>query len=152
MLDIAYVAGLIDGEGCVHLDVSRHRIHRARVSVGMTEPALGLLKSLKQGWGGTIYQARKATEKWAAAYTWHITGEKASVFLREVGPSLLLKAEQARLALQVEEIWAALPPRQNGQRLWDEKSVERCREIAASLHDLNRKGPKKKISAQNAEG
>lgn len=44
-MNFAYVAGLIDGEGCIHLDTSG-RTTRARVSVGMTEPALPILTEL----------------------------------------------------------------------------------------------------------
>lgn len=44
----AYVAGLIDGEGCIHLEKSRTS-YRARVSVGMTAPALPLLTEMHKG-------------------------------------------------------------------------------------------------------
>ena len=141
----AYVAGLIDGEGCIHLDVTRGMYYRARVSVGMTEPALGLLKELQQEWGGTLYQQRKQTQRWAAAWTWHLTGDPAGVLLRAIQPHLRLKAEQARLALELEAIRQALPLRWGNQRLWNEDARTACRAVRHRLHTLNKKGPRASV-------
>lgn len=142
----AYLAGLIDGEGCIHLDTPG-RTYRARVSIGMSAPALALLTELQATWGGTIYCARPATSRWAAAYTWHLTGDPAAALLTAVRPFLRLKQQQADLALEVERLRTALPLRfPNGktkkQRAWSEETRSACEEIKQQMHALNAKGPR----------
>ena len=95
--NLAYVAGLIDGEGCIHLENSR-TTYRPRVSVGMTEPALQLLRELHEEWGGTLYQQRAATDRWAAAWTWHSGGPWAARLLREIFRDLVLRLHRHRAA------------------------------------------------------
>ena len=148
-MNSAYVAGLIDGEGCIHLDVTRRTYYRARVSIGMTEPALALLREMQQEWGGTLYQQRQQTQRWASAWTWHLTGESAANLLRAVQPYLRLKAEQAKLALMVEEIRLALPLRWANQRTWNDEARAACEAIKNRLHTLNKKGPR--VPAKSAE-
>lgn len=140
-MNFAYVAGLIDGEGCIHLDTSG-RTTRARVSVGMTEPALPILTELQNQWGGTIYQQRPATERWAAAYTWHVTGEKAARIIRDIQPYLILKKPQAALALDVELVRHRLGWRRNGQKLWTDAARQECALIRERMRTLNAKGPR----------
>lgn len=141
-VELAYVAGLIDGEGCIHLECSR-TTYRPRVSVGMSQPALPLLKELQAEWGGTLYQARIQTAKWAAAWTWHTGGPEAARLLRATQPYLRLKREQAREALAVHEIWEALTPTKGGQqRRWTPEAREACEWIKQRLHALNAKGPR----------
>lgn len=146
--ELAYVAGLIDGEGCVHLDVPKGT-YLARVSVGMTEPALPLLISLRQTWGGTLYQQRKASERWAAAWTWHMTGDRASALLLAIRPFLRLKGAQADAALRVEQIRSELVSRRNGQKKWTPEARAACEAIKQEMHVLNAKGPR--ASAPSAE-
>lgn len=137
----AYVAGLIDGEGCIHIEIVRGLFFNPRVTVGMTEPALQLLQNLQAEWGGTLYQARKPTKKWAAAWAWHLTAEPAANLLMEIKPYLRLKHEQADIALEVWHVKQSLEKRKNGHRSWTEQARSRCRELVSRMHDLNRKGP-----------
>ena len=139
--NLAYVAGLIDGEGCIHLDTPR-RTYRARVSVGMTKPALPLLESLKEEWGGTLYRLRPATERWAEAWTWHLTGAPATDLLQVIRPFLRLKGAQADAALEVEQIRARLSRRANGQFAWTEEARQSCESVNQRLRSLNAKGPR----------
>ena len=146
--DFAYVAGLIDGEGCIHLDVSQ-TTYRPRVSVGMTAPALPLLTSLSQEWGGTLYQLRPATERWAAAWTWHLSGPPAARLLEAIRPHLRVKTRQADAALEVYAIWQALPRSPKGQARWTDEARSQCEAIKQRMHAMNSKGPR--ASATSAE-
>lgn len=140
-MNCAYVAGLIDGEGCIHLDVTGG-VYAPRVSVGMTAPALDLLTELQQEWGGTLYQMRKQTPRWAAAWTWHLTGWKAASLLIAIRPYLRLKAGQADAALEVAAIREALPKRRNGQANWSPEARASCEAIKQQMHLMNAKGPR----------
>lgn len=137
----AYVAGLLDGEGCIHLGV-RKGTFRARVTVGMTSPALPLLTELRGLWGGSIYQLRPSTQSWASAWTWSIQGEPARQLLQAVLPYLRLKRRQAELCLEVETIRASLVRRPNGGGAWTAEARAACEAIKAELHSLNAKGPR----------
>jgi len=140
-MNCAYVAGLIDGEGCIHLDVTGG-VYSPRVTVGMTAPALDLLTELQQEWGGTLYQMRVGTDRWAAAWTWHLTGWKAAGLLTAIRPYLRLKGGQADAALEVAAIREALPKRQNGQANWNPEARAACEEIKQRMHAMNAKGPR----------
>ena len=142
----AYVAGLIDGEGCIHIEKSR-ATYRARVTLGMSAPARGLLEEMKSQWGGVMYQMRPATKRWAAAYQWYVWGDSASELLRYILPYLKLKRRQAEIGLAVEAVRNALPRRQNGNALWDSAAREECEGLKQKMHQLNKKGPR----AQNVE-
>lgn len=118
----AYVAGLIDGEGCIGIAQSKGYF-AARLDVGMSEPARMILNSLHRSFGGSLVQTRPETEKWAAAYRWTMQGKKARDFLRCIGQLLRLKRIQAELAVKAQD----------------------HPDLAASLkelmHELNAKGP-----------
>ncbi|QFP94446.1 LAGLIDADG endonuclease [Gordonia phage Keitabear] len=143
--DLAYVAGLIDGEGCVHLCTSKNT-YRARVTVGMTEPALPLLTQLHDEWGGSLTRSRPATARWSAAWVWVLTGSDAVAMLNEVHPFLRMKQEQARLVLEVEHVRASLPRRPNGSGSWTDEARETCATIKTRLHALNAKGTRAPIA------
>ena len=150
---LAYAAGLIDGEGCIHTDTNRRaQTYRPRVSVGMTEPALHLLRELQSEWGGTLYQQRTATDRWAAAWTWHMTGTPAAEFIRAVLPYLRVKREQARLALALQEVWEGLAPRftHPGYRSWTDEAREESRRICAAMKVANAKGPRARAASTEA--
>jgi hypothetical protein len=108
----------------------------------MTEPALPLLREFQAQWSGSIYQQRPATERWAAAYTWHITGWKAARFLVAIRPYLRLKANQADCALRVFAIREGLQQRSNGQAKWTPEAREACEAIKQQMHVMNAKGPR----------
>ncbi len=132
----AYVAGLIDGEGCISIAKGTRGHYSVRVEVGMTIKASALLEMLQAEYGGAIDSHRAATDRWEAALRWRILGSKAGPFLERMLPQLLLKEEQARLALKMEEIRASLP---SGR--WTPEAAERCEWLRLRIKELNRKGP-----------
>jgi hypothetical protein len=143
-VQLAYVAGLVDGEGCIHLECSR-TTYRPRVTVGMSEIALPLLTELREEWGGSLYLQRKQTAKWAAAWTWHTGGPEAARLLRSIRPHLRLKTAQAEAALWVHEIWEGLERTPNGRMgRWTPEARAACEELKQRLHVLNAKGPRVK--------
>lgn len=120
-LTAAYVAGLIDGEGCLWIQNKKNRWYTPRCDIGMAEKGLPVLRLLKQQYGGALGSHRKKTDKWEAAWRWAIGGEKCRLMLLEVAPFLVLKTEQARLLQTATN--------QNG-------AVHK-----ALVSELNRKGP-----------
>jgi hypothetical protein len=70
--DYAYVAGLIDGEGSIHIEETKGKWYAPRMGLGMTKPALSVMTELHQEYGGTLRIMRPATEKWAEAWMFYV--------------------------------------------------------------------------------
>ena len=107
-LELAYIAGIVDGEGYISIitnsyitrygNPGKQRIMRA--GVGMTNPVIPMM--LREAYGGTI-SFRKNGELWKDRYDWNIYSKKALVFLKDILPYLIIKKEQAELAIQFQE-------------------------------------------------
>ncbi len=137
----AYVAGLIDGEGCIYISKER-KSFSLRVDTGMTAKALPLLKLLEEEYGGTVVRARAATDKWEAAYKWAISGAEAASMLRRLLPALLLKRPQAELALEMWDLREKLPMLgRDGRRRWTDEALASVAQMKTTMQELNRKGP-----------
>jgi hypothetical protein len=100
-LTAAYVAGLIDGEGCLWIQNKSNRWFTPRCDIGMTIKARPILEKLKAQYGGSLGSHRKATKEWEAALRWAVSGQDCRRMLEEIAPHLILKAEQARLLMAV---------------------------------------------------
>jgi hypothetical protein len=97
----AYLAGFFDGEGCVMTRRGSGGYWELRLSVGQIDPAP--LYLLQGRFGGGIYRKSKGLlgrQVWA----WVITGDKAAKALEALAPHLIVKRDQALLAL---EFWSA---------------------------------------------
>lgn len=140
-LPIAYVAGLIDGEGCIYINQTARGYLSTVVTVGMTTKALPILEALKTQFGGALNQHNRAKGKWDAAYAWRASGSDAVNVLRLILPDLMLKAEQARLGIRLEEIKAAHREHFGRPGSWTACSRQRCQTIRRRVMELNATGP-----------
>lgn len=103
--DLAYVAGIVDGEGCIDITHRTRRGHNypdfvLRVQVSNTE--IWLLQMLKMGFGGRIqkYSDRKSNQR--PCWKWVIERVHAAEFLKLILPYLHLKKPQAELGIQFQ--------------------------------------------------
>ena len=90
--EIAYLAGLFDGEGCVLYD---------RLMVDNTNPYL--LERFYLIWGGRIGEKKDTTrtEATRTCYRWHAHGETARKAARDMMVYLVEKKQQAEIFLEV---------------------------------------------------
>ena len=138
----AYAAGLLDGEGCIGIAKSRRgTAYSVRVDFGMTQKAAAVLHRMAKEYGGLVRNGRLATEQWDAVLTWKLHGQEATAFLREVIDHLVLKRQQAELAIRVQEIRDGLPQTADGRGWWTPEATEECARIQQQMMKLNRKGP-----------
>jgi hypothetical protein len=91
--DLAYMAGIVDGEGTVYY---REKTGSLRVSVTNTHRPL--LDWIAERWGGSVndelnYTGDGCTRK--PKWRWTLSGGPAVVLLRELLPRLIVKAERA---------------------------------------------------------
>lgn len=112
--DIAYCAGLIDGEGCIRVKRSkpyRHLTGRVTPAYSLTiqvrmveEAALAFLRDTLGGW----YYAEKTphSANGRPLFCWQATDTVAEAVVRAIRPYLRVKAQQADLALEFRALQA----------------------------------------------
>ena len=106
---LAYVAGYIDGEGCVRFSST------PIVEVQNTYP--DTLVELRRTFGGHIRRRLSRKEHARTTFTWTVHGHNARHCLVSVKPFLIEKRRQAELVLMVGQF----PPRsEQRQSLLDE--------------------------------
>jgi hypothetical protein len=98
---LAYAAGIIDGEGCIRVNRTRNGVPVIRVHVTNTDARL--TRTLHEWFGGYVWMEAKAYMPNAKIrYVWEVSARKAAAFLGLVRPYLVLKQEQADLALAIQ--------------------------------------------------
>jgi hypothetical protein len=108
-LDLRYIAGLFDGEGCISLHVNRSGVPeryakpRDVIQVSITNTFREVLDILKTQFGyGCVHKTNNPKNpKHKQCYSWTMTANKAKTFLREIEPFLIIKGAKARMVLNV---------------------------------------------------
>lgn len=97
-----YIAGLIDGEGCI--DVQTHDGYvRPRLRIAMAVVASDLIHLLKTNHGGYVSVRKSTNPNWSDALCWELCGFKqVCPLLRNIANHLTIKKEQARFCLWME--------------------------------------------------
>jgi hypothetical protein len=134
---MAYAAGIVDGEGCVAIDRYSNKdlpsyCYRLKVRVGNT--SIDLIEWLKNTFGGNVKTIKPRSKNNKRAWEWYLAGEPAAKFIKLVRPYLLIKKQQADLAIAFQS-----EKRGKGYHLTDEN---RRKEEAAwlSARTMNRRG------------
>jgi len=130
-MNLAYVAGLMDGEGSIGFTRSRSAMV-PRVSI--TNTNIDILNDLKEAFGGYITPLSRSKAKWKQAYAWVINNTKAVDFVALLEPWLRIKHEQVWLLYA----WDAIRPG-HGRR-WDEEKLDVLSMINAQSKWLNYRG------------
>jgi hypothetical protein len=137
MLDVRYVAGLFDGEGCISL-VKQRRLnsplpsYTIRVVIAMTHKPIILL--LQDQFGGHVSQRKGQKEGHRNAFTLMWANRQAGTILQILIPHLILKRAEAEVALDFIQtlsqvgtsFWRGATP-QEIQALQDKREVVRQR-------------------------
>lgn len=104
-LSLEYLAGILDGEGCIF---GQHDPRRAAgfilwVRINMCHRPF--IQMLAEQLNASVIVHRKdlKNSKHRAAYEVSLSGKKAAEFLRNVYPFLVIKQEEARLALILQD-------------------------------------------------
>lgn len=97
-----YIAGLIDGEGCIDVHVNRGVYIRPRVRICLSAPSKFVLDCLQANHGGYLYH-RPGKGDWQDSWSWELQGYRdCGFFLRNIVNHLYIKQEQVRLVLWME--------------------------------------------------
>ena len=126
----SYLAGIIDGEGCLTIGAGRKGNiinYNSVIMIANTDERL--IKWLQQNFGGNYYKASRIDPRWKQAYIWRFLKKKdIETLLLAVLPYLIVKREQAITLLE----FARLPRYQ--------ETPEKRAELHAKIKQLNKRG------------
>jgi len=106
-LTAAYLAGLIDGEGCLDFGTNKKRgYYQPRIRITLVEKDVILW--LQNSFGGGFAVREFDNENWKTAYTWTLNGNRVKPFLLKVRPYLRIKRKQCDILLKKVELSLAL--------------------------------------------
>lgn len=92
---LAYLAGLLDGEGCITASPNGSYYW---LGVRISNTDLGLADWLQTTLGGTVNVWQPSGRR-RRVFNWLLSGQRAADFLEQVSPYLIIKRRQAELWL-----------------------------------------------------
>jgi len=132
--DLGYVAGIIDGEGSIHIvrrkepTTRRGYKYELQISVGNTQE--WLIRWLHFNFGGYMHVCKAPKKGNRDCWHWSIRTRDAVDFLKLLLPYLKLKRPQAELALQFQG-----NKKMHGHKTDEEWAVEEAQTIL--MHNFN---------------
>ncbi len=106
-MDKAYLAGLFDGEGCVHISRYQGKNNRSptftlHVMVSQCDENYLIYWMGKTGMG-KIYIHHPQKKEHRPGYCWTLPSRSAAQFLETLLPLLMVKKEQAEIAIEFQK-------------------------------------------------
>lgn len=107
MLDVRYIAGLFDGEGCVHIPLQLRPgfvpSYGIRAVFCLTNEAV--IRAIAEQYGVAYCKLSKTkvNANWADAYQVQVCGAKAAALFRDIQPYVIVKAKQISVALELQD-------------------------------------------------
>src|SRR3990167_1533584 len=106
---LAYLAGIVDGEGSIELVLFKKTTLNLRLHVYNSDRPL--FDWIEAHFGGKTYdihrKARVEKPQWAPVYSWQLQGQRACDLLSLLLPFMVVNVAQAKLAI---EAWNARQP------------------------------------------
>jgi len=112
--DLAWAAGIIDGEGAVQITRLRPRsiFPGYGIRLNVTSTSIPMLKRLQSILGGSVGLERRSTDRERMHRVWFMSGHAAKTALARMEPNLTVKTAQA----QVVGCFPIGPSREHGTR------------------------------------
>ena len=115
-METSYIAGIFDGEGWITVSCwknskkkmaqwSNHYV-RYQLVVGIANTYFPLIHQINEQLGGDLFindSAHRRDPKNRVVYTWRLSSQKAANFLAIVMPYLIVKKDEAVLAIKLQE-------------------------------------------------
>lgn len=131
----AYLAGIIDGEGCISACQSTGRGFTLYVDVTNTDRRL--IDWVAARWPGSTYTTDRSRRGQKDVHRWMAQNAiRVALVLEAALPYLVIKREQAEIALTLAGM-----RRNPGRAGYTAGERARMRELYDRLRDLNRRGP-----------
>jgi len=102
---IEYLAGIVDGEGCIFVQKDTRRATDYMLWMQINMCHRPFIQMLADELDASVIVHRKDLKnpKHRAAYEVSLHGKRATKFLQEVFPHLIIKQEEARIALALQD-------------------------------------------------
>lgn len=104
--ELAWAAGILDGEGCICIygrpgRISKKGVHALALTVNVTNTDPRMPLKMKEIFGGNLSRAveRRGNPRRRPILAWVITGRPAGNALAKMLPYLVTKREQAEIAI-----------------------------------------------------
>ena len=144
--DLAYVAGIVDGEGCIMLYLNKSKKYTSyRIKVSVSNTQEWICQWLKLAFGGCVSCEYYKSPTRKPLWQWIVVSNKALDFLKLIHPYLRLKKPQAEIAIKFQEA------RRGHHATEGERAIAEAEMII--MHSLNKRGrltTEPLISRQNA--
>lgn len=140
--DRAYLAGLVDGEGAIGIALARPRsrgeMRSHAVYLTVSNTYLTAMDKMRELWGGTLVvrRASKESDRMIGNLRW--SSRAAANVLQEIRPYLLIKHEQADLAL---EFMRDMDKRRSKTHAISEDEWHNRERLRVAIRQLNRPDP-----------
>ena len=136
----AYVAGLIDGEGCITITWHRNRSKssgkdnpRFLPYITVTNTKMEIINWLLENFGGSFTTAHR-TNGWNDCHTWYLcTRDTVRVFLETIEPYVIIKKPQIKMLTAFLDLG-------NSPGKHDDFLEEDRADIFLSMKELNKRG------------
>ena len=132
---LAYLAGIIDGEGCFYIQRPGGKNHTLRLFVMNT--AKPLIDYLYQTYGGWQYSRKKENSTWKIRHEWFVDRQIVDELLPLIHPYLVIKKEHCEIAMEFRKTFPLIRNYRKVPQEWLDIRVECHRRIKI----LNKKGP-----------
>ena len=134
---VAYAAGIIDGEGCIYARV--HMLPRGTIStylqLSVRMCSESVVAWLASTFGGEMYVAQPRSGTVRLAFVWQIRGAKIAPVLRSLLPYLIEKKQRAAFAIELAGLLDNSKPGRSNKI--SDVEMARRRELAASIKAFN---------------
>lgn len=162
--DLAYIAGIVDGEGCIrikrtkpyrHLTGRQNAAYHAVVQIRMVDE--DAIRFIAESLGGWYYVEKPHSAKGRPLFCYSVSNAAAERVLRTLRPYLRVKAEQADVVLALRALQAEghkhrtkvtgtrrFPNshgavRMVGSRAYSDECIAECERLYALCSDLKRR-------------
>jgi len=152
--EIAYIAGLFDGEGCVNIykidtpktyaGGERKKYPRYELTTSIYNCNKDVLSWLHETFGGYLqtrhrYKKPEQVElgKWKKSYAWKLSANQAKMFLEMIVANMRIKKQQAQLAIEFQTARSKKRNRCNPITPQENNLFRKCWE---QMKELNQKG------------
>lgn len=129
-MNLAYVAGIFDGEGSVRFAQARGTVFPV---VYVTNTSRDLLLALQEKFGGDIQPLSARKHNWKQGFSWRISWSRAVRFLEQISKYLIIKQRHAHTIFA----WDAIRPGSGAGHI----DVDALDLLVARMKWLNKKGP-----------
>ena len=136
--ELAYLAGFLDGEGCIHIVSTKGQAGfknlRYRLRIHITNTDKGVMDWLKQ-FGFYIRELKKLKKHWKQCWRADLCDTKARLLLEQLLPYLIVKKDETLLAIEFQTHKEKVGT-SNGSKGMSEEEIEYRERTKKQLSEL----------------